>query len=77
MEGQVFDTEGARSVGGIEGGLEGLRARLVGILGGVGAGVTGVLEGQGRSLYFTLEGRRGMLEDGAGDGEGNGIEKDN
>ncbi|KAL8929831.1 MAG: hypothetical protein Q9208_000975 [Pyrenodesmia sp. 3 TL-2023] len=77
VEGKVFDMEGARWVGGIEGGLEGLRGQLVGILQGVGAGVTGALEGAGRSLYFTVEGRRMMLEeeekgpaDGKGDGEG-------
>lgn len=50
-------------MGGIEGGMEGLRAQLVGMLAGVGAGVTGLLESTSRSLYFTLEGRRGMLED--------------
>lgn len=63
VEGKVFDTDGVRWVGGIEGGMEGLRAHLVGMLAGVGAGVTGLLEGTSRSLYFTLEGRRGMLED--------------
>lgn len=65
VEGMVFDVEGARGVGVIEGGLEGLRARIVGMLAGVGARVTGLLDAPGRSLYFTLEGRRGMLEDEA------------
>lgn len=65
IEGKVFDTDGVRWVGGIESGMEGLRAQLVGMLAGVGAGVTGLLEGTSRSLYFTLEGRRGMLEDEA------------
>ncbi len=66
VEGNVFDVDGTRWVGGIEGGMEGLRAHLVGLLGSVGAGVTGVLESAGRNLYYTLEGRRAMLEE---DGE--------
>lgn len=65
IEGQVFDQEGARWVGGIEGGMEGLRAQLVHLLSSVGAGVTGALEGVGKSLWFTVEGRRGMLEEEA------------
>lgn len=68
VEGKVFDVDSTRWVGGIGGGMEGLRAQLVGLLGSVGAGVTGVLETAGKSLYYTLEGRRGMLEeDGAKD----------
>jgi large subunit ribosomal protein L10 len=63
VENRVFDAEGTRWVGKIEGGIEGLRAQLVGMLQGVGAGLTSVLEGTGRSLYFTVEGRRGMLEE--------------
>ncbi len=63
VEGKVFDTEGTRWVGGIEGGLEGLRGQLVAMLQGIGAGVTNTLESAGKSLYFTIEGRRGMLED--------------
>lgn len=63
VEGRVFDHEGARWVGGIEGGMEGLRGQLVRVLGEVGAGVTGALEGVGRSLWITVEGRRGMLEE--------------
>jgi large subunit ribosomal protein L10 len=69
IEGKVFDADGTRWVGGIEGGIEGLRAQLVAILQRVGAGLTGVLEGAGRSLYFTVEGRRGMLEDEGKKGE--------
>lgn len=65
VEGKVFDTDEVRWIGGIEGGMEGLRAQLVGMLAGVGAGVTGLLEGTSRNLYFTLEGRRGMLADEA------------
>lgn len=63
VEGKVFDADGTRWVGGIAGGMEGLRAQLVGLLGSIGAGVTGVLETAGRSLYYTLEGRKGMLEE--------------
>lgn len=63
VEGKVFDVEGVKWVGGIEGGLDGLRAQLVHMLQGVGAGVTNALEGASRSLYFTVEGRRMMLED--------------
>ncbi len=67
VEGKVFDPNGARWVGAIEGGLEGLRTQLVGMLQGIGAGLTNVLEGAGRSLYFTVEGRRAMLEDEKGE----------
>ena len=63
MEGKVFDMEQTRWVGGIEGGMEGLRSQLVGMLGSVGAGVTGALESAGRTLWVTVEGRRGMLEE--------------
>lgn len=59
----ALDSEGIRWMASIEGGLDGLRAQLVGVLAGVGAGVTQVLDNPGRSLYFTLEGRRGMLEE--------------
>ena len=55
--------EQTRWVGGIEGGMEGLRSQLVGMLGSVGAGVTGALESAGRTLWVTVEGRRGMLEE--------------
>jgi len=74
VEGKVFDQEGTRWVGGIEGGMEGLRGQLVQMLTSVGAGVTGTLEGVGKSLWLTLEGRRGMLEDEekANSGEGSG-----
>ena len=61
----MFDIEGTKWVGGIDGGLDGLRAQLVGLLQGAGAGVANVLESAGRSLYFTMEGRKSMLEDEA------------
>lgn len=75
VEGTVVDADGTRWVGGIQGGIEGLRAQLVGLLGSVGAGVTGVLETTGRSLYYTLEGRRGMLEEDDGTKESKIPEK--
>jgi len=74
-----MDAEGVAWVGGIEGGLEGLRAELVRlvsgdevksglvrVLDGVGSGLVGALEGSGRDLWGTLDGRRRMLEDGKG-----------
>ena len=63
IEGKVFDQEGTRWVGGIEGGIEGLRAQLVHLLSSSGASITGALEGVGKSLWVTVEGRRGMLEE--------------
>ncbi|KAK6586190.1 hypothetical protein PZA11_001247 [Diplocarpon coronariae] len=63
VEGKVFDFEGTKWVGGIEGGLEGLQAQLVSTLRAFGAGLTSTLESAGKSLYFTVEGRRTMLED--------------
>lgn len=70
----MFDQEGTRWVGAIEGGMEGLRAQLVQMLESVGAGVTGALEGVGKSLWFTVEGRRAMLkeEEQPKNGEGSG-----
>jgi ribosomal protein L10 len=63
VDGQIFDMEGARWVGGIDGGIDGLRAQLVAILQGFGAGLTNTLESAGRSLWFTMEGRRRTLEE--------------
>jgi large subunit ribosomal protein L10 len=63
VEGKVFDVDGTKWVGGIEGGLDGLRTQLVHMLQSIGAGVTNTLESAGKSLYFTVEGRRTMLED--------------
>ena len=70
IEGTVFDGEGARWVGGIDGGLDGLRAQLAAILQGVGASLASTLDSAGNSLYFTLEGRRVMLEDDAQEAPG-------
>jgi large subunit ribosomal protein L10 len=63
VEGKVFDVEGAKWVGTIEGGLEGLRGQLVAMLQSIGGGLTSTLEGAGKSLYFTVESRRTMLEE--------------
>lgn len=63
VEGKVFDQEGTRWVGGIEGGIDGLRGQLVAMLQGVGAGITSTLESASKSLYFTVESRRTMLEE--------------
>jgi large subunit ribosomal protein L10 len=65
VEGKVFDMDGARWVGGIDGGIDGLTAQLVYMLQGVGAGITGALEGASRGLSFTMESRRQMLEEEA------------
>ncbi|KAI5462925.1 hypothetical protein BGZ63DRAFT_353960 [Mariannaea sp. PMI_226] len=64
VEGKIFDQAGVNWVGGIEGGLDGLRAQLVGILQGAGLGVTNALEGGSRSLWLALEGRKTQLEEG-------------
>ncbi|KAI9885290.1 MAG: anthranilate phosphoribosyltransferase [Watsoniomyces obsoletus] len=63
IEGRILDADAARGVGLIEGGMNGLRQQLVGILQGVGMGLTGVLENPGRQVYVTMEGRRISLED--------------
>jgi ribosomal protein L10 len=63
IDGQVFDQEGTRWVGSIDGGIDGLRAQLVAMLQGFAAGVTNTLDSAGRSLYFTMESRRNMLEE--------------
>ncbi|KAI9679049.1 MAG: hypothetical protein M1829_001719 [Trizodia sp. TS-e1964] len=71
IEGQVFDTEGIKYVGSIEGGLDGLRQQLVYLLQGVASGATNTLESAGRNLFLTIEGRRMMLEE-----EQNGLTQD-
>lgn len=63
IDGQVFDRDGTRWVGSIDGGITGLRAQLVGLLQGFGAGLTQTLESAGRSIWFTMESRRNMLEE--------------
>ena len=66
IEGKVFDQTGVNWVGGIEGGLDGLRAQLVGILQGAGLGITNALEGNSKNLWLALEGRKGQLEEEQG-----------
>ncbi|EXJ85244.1 hypothetical protein A1O3_05919 [Capronia epimyces CBS 606.96] len=63
IDGQIFDSEGTRWVGSIEGGIGGLRAQLVALLQGFGVGLTSTLESASRSLWFTMESRRNMLEE--------------
>lgn len=63
VEGKVFDVEGAKWVGGIGGGLDGLRAQLVHMLQGIGGSLTSALEGASKSLYFTVEARRMDMEE--------------
>ena len=63
IEGRVFDTDGVGWVGGIQGGMDGLRARLVATLQGAGMGLAGVLDGAGRAVYGVMEGRRLMLQE--------------
>jgi large subunit ribosomal protein L10 len=65
VEDRVFDLDGVRWVGGIDGGRDGLRAQLVHLLQSAGLGLTSALEGAGKSVWLTLEGRRTMLEDEA------------
>lgn len=62
VEGEVFDVEGTRWVGGIEGGIGGLRSQLVYMLQSVSAGLTNTLEGASKSLYVTMESRRLDME---------------
>ncbi|KAJ4410641.1 hypothetical protein N0V82_009191 [Gnomoniopsis sp. IMI 355080] len=69
IEGKAFDMDGVRWVGGIEGGLDGLRAQLVGLLQNAGLGLTSTLEGASKSLWVTMESRRTMLEEGGKEGE--------
>jgi large subunit ribosomal protein L10 len=62
-EGRVFDTEGARWIGGIEGGLTGLRSQVVALLQQFGIDLTSTLEAASKSLLFSLETRRSVLEE--------------
>lgn len=78
IDGQVFDIEGTRWVGSIDGGIDGLRAQLVGMLQGFAGGLAQTLESAGRNLWFTMEGRRRMLEEEQTpkkEGEGEDVKK--
>lgn len=65
VEGSVFDQEGARWVGGISGGLDGLRGSVVHMLQSIGGSVTSSLEAHGKGIYLALEGRRMQLDEEA------------
>lgn len=63
VEDKVFDLDGVKWVGGIEGGLDSLRAQLVYMLQSAGLGLTSALEGASKSLWLTLESRRSVLDE--------------
>ncbi|GAB1319141.1 54S ribosomal protein L11, mitochondrial [Madurella fahalii] len=63
VEDKVFDIDGVQWVGGIEGGLDSLRAQLVVMLQSAGLGLTTALEGASKSLWLTMESRRTVLEE--------------
>lgn len=76
IEGKAFDQDGVRWVGGIQGGLDGLRAQLIALLQQAGLGLTTALEGQSKGLWLALEGRRTQLEEEAGGGKKEGQAED-
>lgn len=63
VEDKVFDLDGVKWVGGIEGGLDALRAQLVHMLQSAGLGLTSALEGASKSLWLTMESRRSVMEE--------------
>lgn len=63
IEDKVFDLDGVKWVGGIEGGVDALRAQLVYLLQSAGLGLTSALEGASKGLWLTLESRRSVLEE--------------
>ncbi|KAI1437242.1 hypothetical protein GGR50DRAFT_646865 [Xylaria sp. CBS 124048] len=69
IEGRAFDNDGIKWVGGIEGGLEGLRAQLIALLQQAGLSLTTALEGPGKGLWLALEGRRTQLDEEASGGK--------
>ncbi|KAI0509298.1 hypothetical protein F5B22DRAFT_617608 [Xylaria bambusicola] len=71
IENKVFDNDGVKWVGGVEGGIDGLRAQLVHLLQTAGLGLTTALEGHSKGLWLALEGRRTQLEE-----ESNGGKKE-
>ncbi|KAI1090977.1 hypothetical protein F5B19DRAFT_461191 [Rostrohypoxylon terebratum] len=74
IEGKVFDNDGVKWVGGIEGGIDGLRAQLVSMLQNAGLGLTTALEGHSKGLWLALESRRTQLEEESGGGKKEGGE---
>ncbi|KAI1485582.1 hypothetical protein F5X96DRAFT_659383 [Biscogniauxia mediterranea] len=69
IEGRVFDPNGVMWVGSIQGGLDGLRAQLVGMLQNAGLGLTSALEGNSKGLWLALESRRTQMEEEANGGK--------
>ena len=69
VDGEVFDMEGTRWVGSIEGGIGGLRAQLVSLLQMAGVSVSQTLEAASKNLWMTMEGRRKDMEEKEGDGK--------
>ena len=63
VDGQVFDMQGTRWVGSIDGGIDGLRAQVVALLQGFGAGLTRTLDMAGQNVWFTMESRRRDMEE--------------
>lgn len=79
IESKVFDYEGVKWVGGIEGGVDGLRSQLVAMLQSAGLSLTTALQGHGKDLWLSLESRRIQLDEQANGGakkeeEGKGEE---
>ncbi|KAI1467673.1 uncharacterized protein F4812DRAFT_430471 [Daldinia caldariorum] len=68
IEDRVFDLEGVKWVGGIEGGLDTLRAQFISMLQSAGLGITTALEGHSKGLWLALESRRTQLEEEANGG---------
>ena len=54
----MFDLEGIRGIGSIEGGMDGLRAQIVAMLQSAASGLVQVLAQPASSVYMTLEARR-------------------
>ncbi|KAI5921488.1 hypothetical protein F4810DRAFT_678286 [Camillea tinctor] len=69
VESRVFDPAGVMWVGGIKGGLDGLRGQLVNMLQNAGLGLTSALEGNSKSLWLALESRRTQLDEEANGGK--------
>lgn len=79
IEDKVFDLDGVKWVGGIDGGLDALRGQLVYMLQSAGLGLTSALEGASKSLWLTMESRRSVLEEeqnGGKEGEQEGEKKE-
>ncbi|KXJ91653.1 hypothetical protein Micbo1qcDRAFT_161642 [Microdochium bolleyi] len=69
VESKVFDPAGVKWVGGIDGGLDSLRAQLVHMLQSAGLGLTTALEGHSKGLWLALESRRTQMDEEANGGK--------